>query len=123
MRTILVMLGMVGILTVSHSIWAAQGSIAKEYQGMWGAGGCSKAKYFMHIESTGMQMYASDKRMPLGNWDVRKVQDSGKSIIIDAPETNSHKPTHMELTRLPNGHLSLLLKIGGNGGVDELTRC
>ena len=123
MRNLLVVAGMVSILAMPHAAMGANGAISKEYHGMWGAGGCGKAKYFMHIESTGMQMYASDKRMPLGNWDVRKVQDSGKSLIIDAPETNSHKPTHMELTRLPNGHLSLLLKIGGNGGVDELARC
>ncbi len=111
------------VLATTLPTFAAPGAIDKKYLGMWGAGGCSKAKYFVHIESSGIQMYASDKRTPLGNWDVRKVQANGKGIIIDTKETNSQKPTHMELTNLPNGHITLLLKIGGNGGADELARC
>ncbi len=123
MKKVLYVVMVMLILGTTLPTLAAPGAIAKKYHGMWGAGGCSKAKYFMHIEGSGMQMYAADKRTPLGNWDVRKAQDNGKSIVIDTKETNSQKPTHMKLTNLPNGHMNLLLKIEGNGGVDELMSC
>ncbi len=124
MKSKIVCLMIIGILLgATSATLGAKGAISKSYHGMWGAGGCKKAKYFMHIEGSGMQMYAADKRMPLGNWDVRKVQKSGNGIIIDTKETNSNKATHMELTKLKNGHLSMLLKIEGNGGKDELIRC
>ncbi len=122
MRTI-VIVSILGLMAMSHPTWAAKGAISQEYQGMWGAGGCSKAKYYMHIEGSGMQMYATDKRTPLGNWDVRNVQAKGNSIAINTQETNSKKSTHMELTKLSNGHIKLSLKIGGNGGIDELIGC
>ncbi len=123
MKKILVMVTMIGLLAVHHTTWAANGSISKEYHGMWGAQGCSEAKYYMHIEDSGMQMYAADKKMQLGNWDVRNVKKKGNGIIIDVDETNSHKPTHIELSKLSNGHLTFSLKIGGNGGTDELVGC
>ena len=123
MRITIYIAGALFMFTMAQFVSAAGGTISKDYQGMWGAGGCGKAKYYLHIEDSGMQMYAADKRMPLGNWDVRGVKKNGDGIIIDTKETNSQKITHMELSKLPNGHLSLALKIGGNGGVDELTRC
>ena len=123
MRKFFVVLSMIGMLAMSQSTWAAQGAISKEYHGMWGAGECGNAKFYMHIKDNGMQMFAGDKRMPLGNWVVKNVRVSGKGIIIDTNETHSQQPTHMELTKLPNGHLTLLLKIGGNSGIDELVGC
>ena len=123
MRTIVIVSMLLGLIATSHTAWASQGAISQEYQGMWGAGGCNKAKYYMNIEGSGMQMFAADKRTPLGNWDVRNVQSNENSIAIETQETNSKKATHMELTKLPNGQIKLSLKIGGNGGIDELTGC
>ena len=123
MRTSIYVAGAIVMLSMAQSVSAAEGAISKDYQGMWGAGGCGKAKYYMQIEGNGMRMYAADKRIALGNWDVRDVQKSGDRLIIDTKETNSQKATHMELSKLSNGHLTLMLKIGGNGGVDDLSRC
>ena len=68
-------------------------------------------------------MYGPDKRTPMGNWDVRKADTTDKGIVIDTPETNTNKPTHMELSILPNQRLSFTAKIDGKGGTEELEAC
>ncbi|GJL64931.1 MAG: hypothetical protein NPIRA04_35850 [Nitrospirales bacterium] len=112
-----------GILIASYAAGSAQGTIPNDYHGMWGAGGCDKAKYYMRIKKSDMQMYAADKQMSLGNWNIPTVTSKGTTIIIDAQEINSQQATHMELTKLSSGNITLLLNIGGNGGTDELVGC
>jgi len=123
MRNILAISSMIGILVATYGTGGAQTTIPNDYHGMWGAGGCDKANYYMRIKERGMQMYASDKQMSLGSWNIPTVTNKGTTIIIDTQEINSQQATHMELTKLSSGHLSLLLNIGGNGGTDELVEC
>ncbi|WP_454061833.1 hypothetical protein [Candidatus Nitrospira salsa] len=119
MRKILIMSTMMGMLVASY----AQGAIPNDFHGMWGAGGCDKAKYYMRIKENSMQMYAADKQMSLGSWNTPTITNKGTTIIIDSQETNSQQATHMELTKLSSGKITLLLNIGGNGGIDELVGC
>ncbi|GJL55027.1 MAG: hypothetical protein NPIRA02_21590 [Nitrospirales bacterium] len=123
MKNTLIMCIVGGVFIATQAIGNAQGTIPSDYQGMWGAGGCTHAKYYMRIEGHGMHMYAADKQLPLGDWKVPTVHTNGTTLIIDTQETNSQQDTHMELTKLSNGHLTLLLNIGGNGGTDELVGC
>ncbi|GJL65269.1 MAG: hypothetical protein NPIRA05_02400 [Nitrospirales bacterium] len=111
------------ILVASSTAGGAQGAIPNGYHGMWGAGGCDKAKYYMRIQESGMQMYAADKHLSLGNWHISTVTNKGTTIIINTQETHSQQATYMELTKRSNGNITLLLKIGENGGTDELVGC
>ncbi|WP_447971820.1 hypothetical protein [Nitrospira sp. M1] len=123
MKKTLIFSVVVGAFITSLTLGNAQMAIPRDYHGMWGAGGCSQAKYYMNIQGSGMHMYAADKQLSLGNWEIRTVTTNGATLIIDTQETNSQQDTHMELTKLSSGNLTLLLNIGGNSGIDELVGC
>ncbi len=70
------------ILMVSETIWASEGAIPSQYHGMWAAESCSSPKYHFYIEASGIQGYGSDKRSPIGNWDVRKTNRTKNGISL-----------------------------------------
>ena len=123
MKQLFTIVSFLVIVGLPVSTWAAKGAIPEDYHGIWATGGRSQLKYHLHVEGSGMQMYGPDRRTPLGNRDVRKLESAGKGIRIVTPETNSQKPTHMKLQLESKDHLSFTVDMGGNGGTDQLESC